>query len=76
MTTKKRILIVLGGYALAALAAYAVLEIHVAASAGPDRETSAGMYAFGDALLFLAVLGVGAVPPTAAAVRLSFRKRG
>jgi hypothetical protein len=75
MTDKRWILTILGGYALAVLAAFVVVEIYVAATAGPDRDTYAGMYAFGDALLFVAVLGVAALPPTAAALWRLCRKR-
>jgi len=66
MTPRIKVASVLGGYAAAFLIAFAVVAIYVAATSGPDRQTYAAMYDFGDSLLFLAVFGVAAVPPTAA----------
>lgn len=59
---------VAGGYIAAFLLASAAVAIHVASTSGPDAQTSSGMYAFGDALLFLAVFGVSALVPTGAAL--------
>lgn len=56
------------GFVAAVLAAFAVVAINVAATSGPAGQASSGMYAFGDALLFLAVFGVAAVPPVGAAL--------
>jgi hypothetical protein len=61
-----RVGVVLGGYVAAVLAASGVTALYVAATAGLDRQTSSGMYAFGDSLLFLAVFGVAALVPTGA----------
>jgi len=60
--------LVVAGYVVAFLVAFAVVAIHVAATSGPDRQVYGAMYGFGDDLLFLAVFGVAAVPPTAAAL--------
>jgi hypothetical protein len=60
--------IVVGGYVAALATASAILAIYVAATSGPDREVYAGMFAFGDSLLFLAAFGVAAVPATGAAL--------
>jgi hypothetical protein len=60
--------IVAGGYALAFAIASLVLRVYSAATNGPDRQTYGGMVAFGDSLLFLGVLGVAAIPATAAAL--------
>ncbi len=68
LKTRTKIGLVIGGYVVALMIAYAVLAIYVAATSGPDRQRSGGMYAFGDSLLFLAVFGVAAVPPTGAAL--------
>jgi hypothetical protein len=57
-----------GGYIAAFLVASVVVAIHVASTSGPDAQASSGMYAFGDALLFLAVFGVSALGPTGAAL--------
>jgi hypothetical protein len=54
------------GYAGAVLVASAIVAIYVASTSGPDRQTYGVMYDFGDTLLFLAVFGVAAVPPTGA----------
>jgi len=64
MKTTTKIGLVVAGYVAAFLVAVAVVAIHVALTSGPDSQ--GGMYAFGDGLLFLAVFGVSAVPPTCA----------
>jgi hypothetical protein len=58
------------GYAVALLLALGVVAVHFAASDSPERGTSGGMSAFGDALLFLAVFALAAVPATVAALYL------
>ncbi len=60
--------LVLAGYVAAALAAGAALEIRLLNTQGPDADASAGMYAFGDAMLFLAVFGFAALFPTGLAL--------
>jgi hypothetical protein len=60
--------LVVGGYIVAFLAAFAVVAIYVKFTNGLDRQGSDGMSAFGDSLLFLALFGVAAVPPTGAAL--------
>ena len=60
--------LVAAGYAGAFLVASAIVAIYVASTSGPDRQTYGVMYDFGDSLLFLAVFGVAAVPPTGAAL--------
>lgn len=68
MRTPAKLAVVAAGYAGAFLAALAIVALYVAATSGPDRQASGGMYAFGDSLLFLGVFGVAAVPATAAAL--------
>lgn len=63
-----RIAIVFGGYILAFVIAAFVLRIYIAATGGPDRQASSGMTAFGDSMFFVGVLGLAAVPATAAAL--------
>jgi len=60
--------IVLLAYLAALLAAGLTVTIYAAATAGPDRQQAAGMYGFGDLLLFLAVFAVAAIPATIAAL--------
>jgi hypothetical protein len=60
--------IVVGGYAAAILLALCVVSIYIYQTSGPDRDASAGMYAFGDSLLFIAVFGVASTVPTALAL--------
>jgi hypothetical protein len=55
---------VAGGYAAAFFLASAVVAVHIANSGGPDAQASSGMYAAGDAMIFLAVFGVSALVPT------------
>jgi hypothetical protein len=44
--------LVASGYVLAVGIATVVLRIYVAATNTPDRQTSSGMFAFGDSLVF------------------------
>lgn len=60
--------LVAAGYVVAFAIAALVLSVYVAATSGPDRQTSSGMFAFGDSLVFLGVLGVASVPATGAAL--------
>jgi hypothetical protein len=56
------------GFIAAFAIAWLVVGIYVAATSGPDRQSSSGMYAFGDSLLFLGAFGLAAVPATGAAL--------
>jgi hypothetical protein len=60
--------IVVGGYAVAILLAFSLVSIYINQTGGPARDASAGMYAFGDALLFIAVFGVVSIIPTGLAL--------
>ena len=60
--------VVLAGYVTAALVASAAVAVRVANTSGPDAEASAGMYAFGDGLLFIAVFSAVALFPTGLAL--------
>jgi hypothetical protein len=68
MKTSSKILLVVVGYVLAFVIATSVVNVYVAATNGPDRQTDSGMVAFGDSLLFLGVLAVAAVPATGTAL--------
>ena len=63
-----KVAVVAGGYIAAFLVASASVAIRVANTSGPAAQASSGMYAFGDALLFVAVFGVSALVPTGAAL--------
>jgi len=56
------------GFIGAFVLASAVVTVYVADTSGPDRQTYASMFGFGDSLLFLAVFGVAAVVPAGAAL--------
>src|SRR4051794_28053291 len=60
--------IVVGGYYAAFAVAWLALKSYIAVSSGIDRQTYSGMSAFGDGLVFLAVLGLASVPATGAAL--------
>ena len=60
--------VVAGGYIAAFLVASAAVGVRLANTSGPDAQASSGMYAFGDALLFVAVFGGAALVPTGAAL--------
>jgi hypothetical protein len=66
MKPSLKVAVVAGGYIGAFLMASAVVAIRVANTSGPDAQASSGMYAFGDAVLFVAVFGVSALVPTGA----------
>jgi hypothetical protein len=56
--------LVAGGYVAALLLAIGVVSLYIDRTDGPDRDLYSGMYAFGDALLFLMVFGVASIVPT------------
>jgi hypothetical protein len=60
--------VVLAGYVAAVLAANAAVALRIAHTSGPDAQASAGMYAFGDGLVFIAVFGAVALFPTGLAL--------
>jgi hypothetical protein len=62
--------VIAGGYVGAFLIASAAVAIRVLNTRGPDAQASSGMYAFGDAFVFLAVFGTVALVPTGAALFL------
>src|SRR5258708_928294 len=66
MRRSLKVAAVLAGYVAAFLIASAAVAIHVAATSGREAQASGGMYAFGDAILFLGVFGVCALVPTGA----------
>jgi hypothetical protein len=68
MNALSKVGLVVAGYVAAFLIALAVVAGYVAATKGPDRQTSGGMYAFGDSILFLAVFWVATLPATGVAL--------
>lgn len=64
MRASARIGMVAGGYAIAVAVAWAVTAVYTFVTAGPDRLTYGAMYGFGDAVLFLGVFAVAALPAT------------
>jgi hypothetical protein len=64
MRARTKLALVAAGYVAAFLVATAAVMIHVAWTAGADRQGASGMFAFGDTLLFLAGFGAAAVPAT------------
>lgn len=66
--TLGRAALVGGGYLAAAGAASVAMGLRLAATAGPDRNASGGMYAFGDALFFLFALAFLSIPATGLAL--------
>jgi hypothetical protein len=68
MKPSSKLISVVVGYAIALVTAAVVVSIYVAATDGPDRQSSGGMYAFGDSTLFLGVFGLASIPATGAAL--------
>ena len=60
----RKALLVAAGYVLALFAAWVVVRLNMLATDTPDRQSSAGMYAFGDTVLFLGAFALAAVPAT------------
>ncbi|HZZ18784.1 MAG TPA: hypothetical protein VFE25_05420 [Opitutaceae bacterium] len=63
-----KIALVVGGYVLSVLIAFAAVAAHVATTSGADRQSAGGMFAFGDSILFVLVFGICALVPTGAAL--------
>ena len=68
MKTLAKFGVVLAGYVAAVLVANAAVALRIANTSGPDRQASAGMYAFGEGLVFIAVFGAVALVPTGLAL--------
>lgn len=68
--------LVAAGYVVALLVASAAVALRVASTSGPDAQASSGMYAFGDACLFIAAFGLLALAPTGAALHFLRPYRG
>jgi hypothetical protein len=66
MRAAAKVAVVVGGYVAAFALAATALAVRLAHTSGPDALASSGMYAFGDSVLFVAVLGVAALVPTGA----------
>lgn len=60
--------LVIASYVIALLVAIVVVATYIHLTDSPDRDLSGGMYAFGDSLLFLAVLTLASIPATGAAL--------
>lgn len=65
MTLLPKIGLVAAGYVAAFVIASAVVAVRIAATSGPAAQASSGMYAAGDAMVFIAVLSICALVPTA-----------
>jgi hypothetical protein len=63
------------GYAASLLAAIATVVVYQAVADRPDAGASAGMYAFGDAVLFIGTWGTCSLAPTAALLYLFRRSK-
>jgi hypothetical protein len=66
MRTSTRLLAILGGFGVAFALAILAVQVRLWLTDTPDAQASAGMYAFVDGMLFLAVLGLLSLPPTVA----------
>lgn len=60
----RKIIWVLAGYLAAFALASLAVAVRFVTTSGPDAQASSGMYAFGDALLFVAVFGIVGLLPT------------
>ena len=74
MSRFTKIGLVICGYIIACLVASGVVYIYQRLTQGPAAQASAGMYAFGDLLLFAGACGALAIFPTALAIYFLLRK--
>ncbi|HXJ35285.1 MAG TPA: hypothetical protein VMS22_14730 [Candidatus Eisenbacteria bacterium] len=68
MRSLLKIAAVAAGYVAAFLMASTAVAVRQAATSGPDAQAASGMYAAGDAMLFVAVFGLVALVPTGGAL--------
>lgn len=76
MKTSAKVGLVAAGYVLAFVVSAAIVAVYAAVMDSPARQASSGMSAFSDSLLFLALLGLLCIPPTAAALFMLRPYRG
>jgi len=65
--------LVIGGYIVACLLAGGAVYVYQLFTQSPAAQASAGMYAFGDLLLFIVLFGVLALLPTGVALYFLLR---
>ena len=75
MSNLAKLGVIIGGYTLACLVAYGVLYVYQLFTQDASAQASAGMYAFGDLLLFIGIFGVLAVVPTGLAFYFLLKSR-
>src|SRR4029450_7476292 len=73
MKAPAKVGLVVAGYIAAVLVASLSTWVYIKLTDTPERELSAGMYGFGDSMVFLAVFGLAAVP--AASLALFFLRQ-
>ncbi len=74
MSRLSKVGLVFGGYILACLIASGVVYIYQLFTQNAAAQASSGMYAFGDLILFVGVLGFLALFPTGLALFFLFKK--
>jgi len=74
MNTTVKLSLVIGGYAAACLAATGAVYVYQLFTQNAASQASAGMYAFGDFILFIGIFGVLALFPTGLALYILLGK--
>jgi hypothetical protein len=74
MSNLKKLGLVIGGYVAACLVASGGIYVYQLFTQDAASQASAGMYAFGDFILFVSLSGVLALFPTGLALYFLFRK--
>ena len=74
MSGSAKLSLVIGGYVTACLVASGAVYVNQLFTQDAATQASAGMYAFGDFILFVGVFGVLALIPTGLALYFLFRK--
>ncbi len=74
MSGLAKVSLVIGGYILACLIAVGAVYVYEWSIPAAASQASSGMYAFGDLILFISVLGFLALFPTGLAIYLLIKK--
>jgi len=74
MSRLSKVGLVIGGYILACLIASGAMYIYERFTQDAASQTSSGMYAFGDLILFMSVCGFLALFPTGLAIYFLVKK--
>lgn len=73
MSRLAKLSVIIGGYIAVCVVASVAVYVSQLSTQGPAAQASAGMYAFGDLLLFVGIFGILAIFPTGLALYFLLR---